>query len=76
MARAAVSIDEDSNVWGHGVLGELLDGRVWFDQAEREYHYQTFRGIHVAGRKLQPVINMMAEAFGYSGATLLSSRAS
>jgi hypothetical protein len=76
MARASISVDEQGNVWGHGVLGELLDGTIWFERKEGEYHYQTFRGVHVAGRKLTSVFNVLAQQLGYTGATLLSSRAS
>lgn len=76
MARATLSVDSHGYVWGHGVLGELLDGAVWFDKPTGEYHYETFRGVHVAGRKLTSVFNLLAQQLGYTGATLLSSRAS
>jgi hypothetical protein len=73
VARLAISVDENANVWGHGVLGELADGRVWAEQGH--FHYETFRGVHYAGTKLMAVLNAVAHELGYSGATLLSSRA-
>lgn len=73
MARASVSVDENGHVWGHGVLGELLDGTVYFSQGE--YHYVTFRGIHGFGSRLTSVFNVVAKELGYTGATLLSTRA-
>lgn len=66
---AVVSIDNESHVWGHGPLGELLDGVVYHRRGT--FYYQTFRGHQASGSRLSGVLNIVATDLGYSGATVL-----